>query len=81
MASKEKKLRKVTTADKTIMYVWDGKLHNWNGPALIPQGDKKKAEYYINGIKYSKEKWKEIKKDHEDISEFKITSKNKFNEI
>jgi|TARA_R100000081_G_C4727921_1_gene121744 hypothetical protein len=46
-------------ADGTIAYVWDGKLHNWEGPALIPEGDNKKAEYYLYGIKYSKEKHKE----------------------
>ena len=47
-----KQIKKITTADKTIMYIWENKLHNWDGPALIPQGNKKKAEYYINGIKY-----------------------------
>ena len=46
-------------ADGTIAYVWDGKLHNWEGPALIPKGDNKKAEYYLYGIKYSIEKHKE----------------------
>ena len=70
----EKQVRKVTTADKTVMYVWDGKLHNWEGPARIPQGDKKKAEYYINGIKYSKEEWKDRKKDREGLPFYKRTS-------
>ncbi len=40
--------RKITTADKTVMYMFDGKLHNWEGPALIPQGDNRKREYYLN---------------------------------
>ena len=54
--SKSQKLKK---ADGTIDYVWDNKLHNWDGPALIPEGNEKKAEYYIYGIKYSKEEHKD----------------------
>ena len=23
--------------DGTIAYTWDGKLHNWDGPALLPE--------------------------------------------
>ena len=46
-------------ADGTIAHVWDNKLHNWDGPALIPEGNEKKAEYYIYGIKYSKEEHKD----------------------
>ena len=57
--------RKITTADKTVMYMFDGKLHNWEGPALIPQGDNRKREYYINGIKMSQEQWKEALKSRE----------------
>jgi hypothetical protein len=51
-----KKLKKV---DGTIAYIWDGKLHNWEGPALIPEGNEKKGEYYLYGIPYSKEDFKE----------------------
>ena len=43
--------KKLTTADGTIMYTFDGKLHNWEGPALIPEGNNRRREYYINGIK------------------------------
>ena len=46
-------------SDGTIAHVWDNKLHNWDGPALIPEGNEKKAEYYIYGIKYSKEEHKD----------------------
>lgn len=59
----DKKVKKVVKLDKTIAFIWENKLHNWQGPALIPQGDKKKAEYYINGIKYSKEQWLDLKKE------------------
>ena len=51
--------RKITTADKTVMYMFDGKLHNWEGPALIPQGDNRKREYYLNVIKMTQVQWKE----------------------
>ena len=32
---------KFKTPDGTIVHTWDGKLHNWDGPALIPEGDKR----------------------------------------
>jgi hypothetical protein len=57
--------RKLVTKDGTIMYMFDGKLHNWEGPALIPEGNNRKREYYINGIKYTEEKWKEILQSRE----------------
>lgn len=50
--------KKYTKADGTIIYLFEGKLHNPEGAALIPQGNIKKGEYYLNGIKFSKEKWK-----------------------
>lgn len=63
--------RKITTADGTIMYMFDGKLHNWEGPALIPQGDNRKREYYLNGIKMSQEQWKEALKGREGLPWYK----------
>ena len=51
--------KRLKKPDGTIAIVWEGKLHNWDGPALIPEGNEKKAEYYIYGIKYSKEEHKE----------------------
>ena len=53
------KSRRLKKADGTIAYIWDGKLHNWEGPALIPEGNEKKAEYHLYGIKFSKEDHKE----------------------
>jgi hypothetical protein len=63
--------RKITTADGTIMYMFDGKLHNWEGPALLPQGDNRKREYYINGIKMNQEQWKEALKSREGLPWYK----------
>jgi hypothetical protein len=51
------------STDGTIVYYLDGKIHNWDGPALIPQGNKRLAEYYLFGIKHTKEQWEEKKKD------------------
>ena len=39
--------KKLTKTDGTIAYIWDGKLHNWDGPALIPEGNMRKREYYL----------------------------------
>jgi hypothetical protein len=63
--------RKITTADGTIMYMFDGKLHNWEGPALIPQGENRKREYYLNGIKMTQEQWKEALKGREGLPWYK----------
>jgi len=51
--------RKLTQADGTILHLFDNKLHNWDGPVLIPQGNNRKREYYINGFKLSEHDWKE----------------------
>ena len=34
--------RRLKKADGTVAYVWDGKLHNWEGPALIQKEIKEK---------------------------------------
>jgi len=39
------------------------KMHNWDGAALIPQGNKRQAEYYLFGIKYTKDQWLDFKKE------------------
>ena len=63
--------RKITTADGTIMYMFDGKLHNWDGPAVIPQGNTRLREYYLNGIKYTEEQWRERLKSREGLPWYK----------
>ena len=59
--------QRLVTADGTIAHyiTIDGvkKMHNWDGPAFIPQGNKRAAEYYLFGIKYTKDQWESFKKD------------------
>lgn len=42
--------KKVRKADGTIMFIWEGKIHNMSGPALVTVEGKN--EYYIHGIQY-----------------------------
>ena len=44
------KSRKLVKTDGTIAYTWDNKIHNWEGPALIPEGNQRKGEYYLYGV-------------------------------
>ena len=68
--------RKITTADGTIMYMFDGKLHNWEGPALIPEGNNRKREYYLNGIKMSEAEYKDALRRREGLPWYKGSSAN-----
>ena len=45
-------------------------LHNDDGPALINREQKRK-EYYLNGIEYDKDTWKEIMKGKEGLPWYK----------
>ena len=69
------KQRKITTKDGTIMHLWGRQLHNWEGPAVIPQGNKKLEEYYIFGIKYPKDKWLLAKKEQSGLPWYKGSMK------
>jgi hypothetical protein len=73
-------VKKLKKADGTIVYIKDGKLHNWDGPALIPEGNMKKAEYYIHGIKYTKEEFEQALKDQEGLPWYKSSMKNNLEE-
>jgi len=55
--------KRLKTADGTIVYYWENKMHNWDGPAYIPQGNKRAAEYWLFGMKYTKSQWEDRKKD------------------
>lgn len=51
--------RNLSKPDGTKAKSWNGKLHCWDGPALItPEG---KKEYYIYGLQYTQDAWKEAK--------------------
>lgn len=60
--------------DGTIAYTWDGKLHNWEGPALIPEGNVKKAEYYLYGLQKTLEDWNETRSQREGLPYYKNQS-------
>ena len=45
-------------------------LHNWDGPALINEEQKLK-EYYLNGIQYTMDEWKDIKQSGEGLPWYK----------
>jgi len=63
--------KKTKTPDGTILHHWDGKLHNWEGPALIPQGVRRLREYYLYGIRLTEEEWKERKRDRKGVPWYK----------
>jgi len=65
------KSRKLKSPDGTIVYIWDNKLHNWEGPARIPEGDMRKREYYIYGFQHTEEDWKEAKRSSKGLPWFK----------
>ena len=58
------------TIAHTLEINGENKLHNWEGPALINETQKLK-EYYLNGIQYNFEKWKDIKKSGEGLPWYK----------
>ena len=66
--------KKLKKADGTIAYVWDNKLHNWEGFALIPEGKEKLGEYHLYGIKHTKEEWNEARQQREGLPYYKNQS-------
>ena len=72
---KTRKLSKIEEdGSKTIVYTLEingvNQLHNWEGPALINES-KKIKEYYLNGIQYTMDEWKDIKKSGEGLPWYK----------
>jgi hypothetical protein len=53
--------KKYTSLDGTVRHMKDGKLHNWEGPALVTSEGKE--EYFINGFQHTKDSWKKARKD------------------
>jgi len=70
--------KRLRTADGTIVYYMTingvNKMHNWDGAALIPQGNKRQAEYYLFGIKYTKDQWLEFKKNVNGVPFYKTAA-------
>ena len=66
---KTRKLTNPKTGD--IAICWGNKFHNWDGPALYPEGNKRKGEYYLYGIRYEMEEWKEMKKQWDGLPWYK----------
>ena len=53
-------VKKYTSTEGVVRYMKDGKLHNWEGPAVVhPDG---KVEYFINGFEHTKDSWKKARK-------------------
>ena len=71
MTTKYEFTKKLKKADGTVAYVWEGKLHNWEGPALIPEGNLRKREYYIHGIQFTEDAWKEVRKNRQGLPWYK----------
>ena len=72
---RERKLSRIEEdGSKTIAYTLEingeNQLHNWGGPAIINEEQKKK-EYYLNGSNYSLDDWKDIKKEREGLPWYK----------
>ena len=74
MAEKWEPSKKLKKPDGTIAVVWEGRLHNLDGPALIPEGNERKAEYYIYGIQYSKAEWTDRRRQREGLPYYKNQS-------
>jgi hypothetical protein len=66
--------KKLKTKDGSIVYYLDGKMHNFDGPAYIPQGNKRAAEYYVFGIKFTKDQFDNIKKDNNGVPFYKTAA-------
>jgi hypothetical protein len=64
--------RNLIKEDGTKAKSWNGKLHSWDEAALVtPEG---KKEYYLYGIQYTHEQWKETKSNRTGIPFYKDQS-------
>ena len=73
-AEARKLIRIEEDGSKTTAYTLEingeNQLHNWDGPAIINEIQKTK-EYYLNGIQYTMDEWKDIKKSGEGLPWYK----------
>jgi hypothetical protein len=70
--------QRLKTADGTIVHYINiggvNKIHNWDGAALIPQGNKRQAEYYLFGIRHTKDQWLDKKKNVNGVPFYKTAA-------
>jgi hypothetical protein len=69
--SEKTQQKRLRTPEGDVVYYMNNKMHNWDGPAFLPGGDERKGEYYINGIKYTKDEWEAIKRDGDGLPWYK----------
>jgi len=63
--AKDTGVKRMKTIDGKIVYHLDGKLHNWEEPAVIhPDG---KKEYWLFGYQYTKDEFMDRKRDSNGI--------------
>jgi len=63
------KSRTFNTPDGKRVTMFDGKLHSWDVPAITYiNGKRSLDEYYLYGIRYSKEDWLEARRDRNGVT-------------
>jgi len=71
-------IKTIETKDGTVCHYINinGKniFHSWDGPAFIPLGNKKLAEYYVYGFRKTKEEWEFYKKDGDGLPFYKTAA-------
>lgn len=69
MSKNEFITKRLKSPDGIIRIIFDSKLHSWDEPALqYPKEMRKKDEYYLYGIQYTKDQWIEQKRDRNGVS-------------
>ena len=66
--------KRTQTKDGSVIYSWMGKMHCWEGPAYMPQGNKRASEYWLFGFKYSKLEWEDRRKDINGVPFYKTAA-------
>lgn len=75
--STDYKTRTITSPDGIKRTIFDGKLHSSEHAALqFPKEMKKKDEYYLYGILYTKDTWNDVKRDSVGLPPSKNPSMN-----
>ena len=69
--------KRIKTSDGTICnYITINgvnKMHCWESAAFLPEGSLRKAEYYLFGIKHTKDQWLEKKQDVNGVPWYKTS--------